>query len=592
MRERQIPRLLSLAAIGALLAGSTLFAGPPAAADESGPKIEPVEVTLTDSSGEPTADALSGFASADAAELADGSTIEESAIITDQLSTGEFTVSALTWAAEDDFADQNTAYVRVLESSGWSEWASIDTDSAEAAESGGSAPFISAVATAIQIQVIGATETLPADLTLVIAEFAGASWGRIAPQPTDQATVEAGPMTRSGDSTEGQEGIARGIHPRSDWDGGSPATDWDQETAELKAAVVHHTAGTNNYAERDVPGIIAGIYYYHAVTLGWGDIGYNFLVDKFGGMWEGREGSLDVKADSMIVGGHAYGNNVGTMGVSVLGTFTDVKPSQAIMDGFQTIIQYRFSLAGLDARDKSGFRDLNGSALPRVFGHRDVYATECPGMQIYSQLSSLIQRIGAPGFADVGPSNQFIDEITWLANRGVTTGWTMANGSREFRPLEPVARDAMAAFMYRLAGSPQYTAPKTPLFTDVPTTSKFYKEISWLAEEGISTGWELDDGQKEFRPREPVARDAMAAFLYRYADEVMGKNVAGFAPPTISPFTDIQPGDKFYREVSWLAEEGISTGWQIGGGLAEFRPLNSVARDAMAAFMYRLVNKR
>ncbi len=565
-------------------------------ASEVGRAIEPVEIALTDPSGALTAEAVGGLASATEADLAAGTTVEGSAVITDQISTGEFTVSALTWDAGDGLGEGNAAYFRVLEGSDWSDWSGVDADDPEMAGSGGSAPFISGVATAIQVQVSGEAETLPADLTLVVAQLgSGAGDGassRIGPQSDAVPSAQVGTMSESGTTAEGREGIARGIHPRSDWDGDSGVPGWDEETAELKAAVVHHTAGTNNYAQADVPGIIAGVYYYHAITLGWGDIGYNFLVDKFGGMWEGREGSLDVAADDMVVAGHAYDYNTGTMGVSALGDFTKANPTTALMTAFATVIEYRFDLAGLDARDKSGLKAPDGDALLRIFGHRDVYATDCPGDPVYAKIPSLIQQVGAPGFSDVGPGNQFFNEISWLAGKGVTTGWTMSNGSREFRPLEPVARDAMAAFLYRLAGSPTFTAPTASPFTDVPTTSQFYKEISWLASTGISTGWDLGDGTSEFRPLEPVARDAMAAFLYRYAGTVLKVNTSAFDEPGVSPFTDIQPGDQFYREVSWLADEGISTGWDAGNGLAEFRPLNSVNRDAMAAFMYRLVNER
>ena len=116
-------------------------------------------------------------------------------------------------------------------------------------------------------------------------------------------------------------------------------------------------------------------------------------------------------------------------------------------------------------------------------------------------------------FRDVTPSTQFYDEITWLANNGISTGWDVPGG-KEFRPVTPVNRDAMAAFMYRLAGSPAFTAPKVSPFRDVTPSTQFYKEITWLASKGISTGWDVPGG-KEFRPVSPVNRDAMAAFMYR-----------------------------------------------------------------------------
>ncbi len=95
-----------------------------------------------------------------------------------------------------------------------------------------------------------------------------------------------------------------------------------------------------------------------------------------------------------------------------------------------------------------------------------------------------------------------------------------ADGSRTYRPLNAVNRDAMAAFLYRLAGKPAFTPPATSPFTDITPSSQFYKEITWLAASGISTGWTEQDGSKTYRPLSPVNRDAMAAFLYRFGGAI------------------------------------------------------------------------
>ncbi|MCM0618653.1 S-layer homology domain-containing protein, partial [Paenarthrobacter sp. TYUT067] len=90
-------------------------------------------------------------------------------------------------------------------------------------------------------------------------------------------------------------------------------------------------------------------------------------------------------------------------------------------------------------------------------------------------------------------------------------------------------------------------------FSDVPVESQFAKEISWLAASGISTGWDTG-GVRQYRPLESIARNAMAAFLYRHAGS------PAFTPPTVSPFTDVPVEAAFYKEITWLASEGISTG--------------------------------
>ena len=97
--------------------------------------------------------------------------------------------------------------------------------------------------------------------------------------------------------------------------------------------------------------------------------------------------------------------------------------------------------------------------------------------------------------------------------RGITTGWS--DGT--FHPNAAVNRDAMAAFFYRFAGSPAYSAPAASPFSDVSAGSQFYREISWLAEQRITTGWA--DGS--FRAVQPIERGAMAAFLHRYNVRVL-----------------------------------------------------------------------
>ncbi|MDF1704973.1 MAG: S-layer homology domain-containing protein [Aeromicrobium sp.] len=209
------------------------------------------------------------------------------------------------------------------------------------------------------------------------------------------------------------------------------------------------------------------------------------------------------------------------------------------------------------------------------------------------QLAATCQGISQqpPGllrFVDVGPTYGFFTEIEWLASRGITTGYDQGNGTAVFQPHTSVARDAMAAFLYRYthagANPPVSGAGVTSGFTDVSSTHLFKDHILWLASTGITTGYPNGDGDPSFRPQSPVARDAMAAFLYRLADPPV------FTPPTRSPFTDVLTTHQFYREIAWLASTGITTGYPNGDGSSSFRPQSPVARDAMAAFLYRFSN--
>lgn len=211
--------------------------------------------------------------------------------------------------------------------------------------------------------------------------------------------------------------------------------------------------------------------------------------------------------------------------------------------------------------------------------------SEHPRQEADIYIDDLVIKNGAASapsytFTDVGTNNMYYKEITWAADQGITTGWLMPDKTRQFRPLESISREAMAAFLYRYTGSPAYTPPATPTFTDVPTTDPYYKEVSWLADQNITTGYnDGPNGAPTFHPLDPVNRDAMAAFIYRINGS---PSVTG-----TSNFTDVPTSYPFYKEITWLAQNQITTGWPQPDGTTQFQPVTPVARDATAAFLYR-----
>ena len=196
-------------------------------------------------------------------------------------------------------------------------------------------------------------------------------------------------------------------------------------------------------------------------------------------------------------------------------------------------------------------------------------------------------RITEP-FADVTPDTPHYEDILWLYNRGISTGWVSRSGVRTFQPYSNVARCDMAAFLYRLAGSPDYapSAKDKTYFSDVDEDTPHCVEIWWLASQGISRGWDEKDGTHTFRPYANVARCDMAAFLYRLAGE------PDYAPTAKERkyFSDIDADSPHAMEVWWLASTGVSAGWDEKGGGHTFRPYNNVARCDMAAFLHRMDN--
>ena len=175
----------------------------------------------------------------------------------------------------------------------------------------------------------------------------------------------------------------------------------------------------------------------------------------------------------------------------------------------------------------------------------------------------------AQRFKDVYPTDQFYTEIEWLASTRITTGWP----DNTYRPQNNIERGAMAAFFYRMAGSPRVMMPYRSPFKDVDASYPFYKEIVWMYQQGITTGY--PDGT--FRPNDSVSREAMAAFFYRQARDYR------FYAPRHTSFVDVNGDNLFYTEISWLADRGISRGWDD----RTYRPGQAITRDAMAAFLYR-----
>ncbi|MDV9178784.1 peptidoglycan recognition protein, partial [Streptomyces sp. W16] len=163
-------------------------------------------------------------------------------------------------------------------------------------------------------------------------------------------------------------------------------------TKKVKAAFVHHTASGNNYRCSQAPSVIRGIYRYHVRSSGWRDIGYNFLVDKCGTIYEGRAGGV-TKA---VLGAHTLGFNTNSMGIAVLGTFGTAKPSSAAVTAIARLAAWKLGLYGVNPRGKTYLKSGGGNLYRKgknvrlnvISGHRDGFATECPGRQLYGKLGS------------------------------------------------------------------------------------------------------------------------------------------------------------------------------------------------------------
>ncbi|MET7481098.1 peptidoglycan recognition protein [Streptomyces sp. NPDC005648] len=163
-------------------------------------------------------------------------------------------------------------------------------------------------------------------------------------------------------------------------------------TKKVKAAFVHHTASGNGYSCAQAPSVIRGIYRYHVRSMGWRDIGYNFLVDKCGNIYEGRAGGVA----KPVLGAHTLGFNTDSMGIAVLGSFGSSKPPAAVLKAIARLTAWKLGLYGANPRGKTYLKSGGGNLYRKgknvrlnvISGHRDGFATECPGRQLYRKLGT------------------------------------------------------------------------------------------------------------------------------------------------------------------------------------------------------------
>ena len=193
------------------------------------------------------------------------------------------------------------------------------------------------------------------------------------------------------DGTTGDASLAAGavtakpmIYSRAQWGADERMRDKSSlHYGEVHAGFVHHTVNANNYTAAQVPAIIRGIYAYHTQSRGWSDVGYNFLVDRFGRIWEGRYGGVD----RPVVGAHTLGYNDDAFAMSAIGNYETAQPSAATIDAYGRLFAWKLSLHGVRAGSMRQW--VTKRYLPAINGHRDVGQTACPGRYLYAQIPKI-----------------------------------------------------------------------------------------------------------------------------------------------------------------------------------------------------------
>jgi len=265
----------------------------------------------------------------------------------------------------------------------WRSWRTADADSGPDAGSSEANPLWhdgnldwTGTAAGVQFRIHGAVSRLRAFYL----------WSRVTKRPSRVLSIAGSPSIVPRTAWEADEKIVR-ARPRY--------------AATLELAVVHHTAGTNDYTPAQAPAIVRGIEVYHVRANGWNDIGYNFLVDRFGTVYEGRGGGITRN----VIGAHSLGFNTGTAGVALIGNFSSAAPPPPMQDALVRLLAWRLDIAHLDPRSAVAYRSGGNFKfkagkvvmLRAISGHRDTGPTECPGNRAYALLGTIASRVAQTG---------------------------------------------------------------------------------------------------------------------------------------------------------------------------------------------------
>ncbi len=302
---------------------------------------------------------------------------------------------AITWDTATSAPDGELE-IRSRTAGTWSAW-----DHAHADDDDGDANPGSETRTGTGVIWLGQEGADAVELRVEIGPLTGLKVLRMRSEEGVARAVTAAPESR----TTTSRAVAKPtIHPRSDWASGgwkyttNGCASGPQIAESLKHAVVHHTAGGNSYSAAQVPNVIDAIYAYHTRSTanggrGWCDIAYNFLVDKYGGIWQGRTGDMA----KPVVGGHAQGFNTGSVGLNLIGNYETATPSSVMMDSAARFLAWKLSLHGLDPKanvtltSAGNPRYTQGTkvTVPVINYHGQTGYTECPGKNVIAKMPAL-----------------------------------------------------------------------------------------------------------------------------------------------------------------------------------------------------------
>jgi len=322
-------------------------------------------------------------------------------------STDSFSAVAVTWPLQKSLGEV-TLKVRARQVAGWTSWRTAQDDQGHTATGRetrtGSGLVWLGPSKGVEVQVVGEDGKAPRDVRVQLIDPGTSAADANSGGRSRRDTADASPSGQPGPDT---------LWNRAQWGADESKMTWTPEySSTIKAGFVHHTVQSTSYSPAEVPAMIRADYQYHAVTRGWGDIGYNFLVDYFGRVWQGRAGIYS----RPVIGAHTGGFNSYTFGIAIIGDFSRYSVPPAVTSAISKTFAWK--LAASD-RDPVGYTQLTSTGgasrypagtvvtKPVIMGHRDVGATACPGEYAYKLLPGIrttTKQLMVTGATDGGPT--------------------------------------------------------------------------------------------------------------------------------------------------------------------------------------------
>lgn len=313
--------------------------------------------------------------------------------------TDPFTMVAATWRGDVD----PHVEVRVRSRDGWQAWQPLEATehapSRQTREAGARrGSDLRWVGTAHEVRVRTHGE-VPEGLALTLLDTSaveaappGASSGTSATGQLSAQVRDQGAKPKKAKKKKHPHAPRPRIRGRKAWGAKEKWRSSDPVIRRVTKQVhVHHSASSNNYRRADVPGIIQGFYRYHTKSLGWSDIGYNVLVDRFGRAWLGRYGG------PMVQGAHTLGFNHNSVGIAVIGDYRSTKPRRKVVRTVVKVAAWHLDRQGRKARGKVRVKSMGSDRyskgtrvkLPAITGHRHTNHTACPGERLMDRLPKI-----------------------------------------------------------------------------------------------------------------------------------------------------------------------------------------------------------